>query len=74
MPLIGKNRENISQIPDTREQEKEHGYPFRALATVVEKQLWDARAEIEYSAEVPEDLAPEGEFHNIVGGRVFWVF
>jgi len=56
-----KDAEDEGQISEAGEEEEQGVEAFGRLATSVEQDLRHAAAQVEYGANVAEDLAPEGE-------------
>lgn len=66
--FVGEDREDVCEIADAGEEEKEHRDSLGGFTAVVEEELGDAGGEVENCAEVAEDLAEGGE------GGCGWVF
>lgn len=54
---VREDRENVGQIPNTGEEEEEKGDTFGRLSLVVQKELGEARAQVEHCTEVSKYLA-----------------
>lgn len=74
--FVSKDAQYISQVPDACKEEEEHADALCTLTSIVQEELRDARAEIENSAEIPEDLTPKVEVNNILSSTtmVLWLF
>ena len=59
--LESQDAEHKRQISQASEDEEQRVETLCALPAVIEQQLWHATAQVQYSAEVAEDLARDGE-------------
>ena len=61
-----ENTENVGQVTNASEEEEQCVKTFGALATVVEEELRDTAAKVEYSTQVAEDLTNNVEVETVV--------
>lgn len=70
--LVGENAEDVREVTDASEEEKEYADSFRTFPAVIEEQLRHARAKVEDRAEVAKYLTPDVNMKGTNFGRCGW--
>lgn len=70
--LVGENAEDVREVTDASEEEKEDANALGTFPAVVEEQLRHARAKVEDRAEVAKYLTPDVNAKGTSFGRCGW--